>query len=148
MSPGPGAHIWIAAGRTDMQRVMHGFSALVQIGPAKSPFSGKFFVFRGPPGDLIRILWCDGDGHCLVLKKLERGRIVWPQAESGAVSLVRAHRNRCSAETHDRCRTAAGGLTTSGDLLAFAARSSHGISRLAFCWDGMKRETSRTLPSG
>ncbi len=52
--------------------------------------SGHVFAFRGRRGDLIKLLWFDGDGLCLFSKKLERGRFVWPQAESGKVSLTRA----------------------------------------------------------
>lgn len=90
MTPGSSAHIWIAAGHTDMRRGMQGLSALVQTALAQNPFSGHVFVFRGRRGDLIKILWFDGDGLCLFLKKLERGRFVWPQAENGTVSLSRA----------------------------------------------------------
>lgn len=90
MSPGLNAHIWIAAGHTDMRRGMQGLSALVQTALEQSPFSGHVFVFRGRRGDLIKILWFDGDGLCLFLKKLERGRFVWPQAENGTVPLSRA----------------------------------------------------------
>src|SRR5260370_914572 len=56
----------------------------------KAPLSGHVFAFRGRRGDLIKLLWFDGDGLCLFSKKLERGRFVWPQAESGKVSLTRA----------------------------------------------------------
>ena len=52
--------------------------------------AGHVFVFRGRRGDLIKVLWWDGDGLCLFAKRLERGRFVWPQAESGTVSLTRA----------------------------------------------------------
>ena len=31
------------------------------------------FVFRGKRGDLIKLLWWDGDGLCLLAKRLERG---------------------------------------------------------------------------
>jgi transposase len=41
-------------------------------------------------GDLIKLIWHDGDGMCLFLKRLDRGRFVWPQATSGTVSLTRA----------------------------------------------------------
>src|ERR1700691_5739256 len=51
---------------------------------------GAVFVFRGRRGDLIKVLWYDGDGLCLFAKRLERGRFVWPQASSGTVSLTRA----------------------------------------------------------
>jgi transposase len=41
-------------------------------------------------GDLIKLLWFDGDGLCLFQKRLERGRFIWPQATSGTVCLTRA----------------------------------------------------------
>jgi len=47
-------------------------------------------VFRGRRGDLIKLLWYDNDGLSLFAKRLERGRFVWPRAESGTVSLMRA----------------------------------------------------------
>jgi len=56
----------------------------------EQPYSGHVFVFRGRRGDIIKCLWFDGDGLCLFAKRLERGRFVWPKAESGTVSLSRA----------------------------------------------------------
>lgn len=41
-------------------------------------------------GDMVKLLWFDGDGLCLFSKRLERGRFVWPQATSATVSLSRA----------------------------------------------------------
>jgi len=38
----------------------------------------------------VKMLWFDGDGLCLLAKRLERGRFVWPQATRGSVSLTRA----------------------------------------------------------
>ena len=86
----PKTHIWIAAGVTDMRRGFDGLSALVQTKLEQSPFSGHVFVFRGRRGDLIKVLWWDGDGLCLFAKRLERGRFVWPQASDGSVALTRA----------------------------------------------------------
>jgi transposase len=85
-----GAHIWIAAGVTDLRHGFTGLSAVAQTVLQKEPFSGHIFVFRGRRGDLVKLLWWDGDGLCLFAKRLERGRFVWPQAESGTVSLTRA----------------------------------------------------------
>ena len=82
--------IWIAAGVTDLRRGFTGLSAQVQTKLEQSPFSGHVFVFRGRRGDLIKVLWYDGDGLCLFAKRLEGGRFVWPQATSGTVSLTRA----------------------------------------------------------
>jgi transposase len=82
--------VWIAAGVTDLRRGFTGLSALVESKLEEKPFSGHVFVFRGRRGDLIKVLWYDGDGLCLFAKRLEPGRFVWPQAASGTVSLTRA----------------------------------------------------------
>ena len=58
--------------------------------PCRYARSGNLFVFRGKRGDLIKVLWWDGQGLCLLAKRLESGRFVWPQAESGSVSLTPA----------------------------------------------------------
>jgi len=82
--------IWIAAGVTDLRRGFTGLSALVQTKLEKSPMSGQVFIFRGRRGDLVKLIWFDGDGLCLFQKRLERGRFIWPQATEGSVSLTRA----------------------------------------------------------
>jgi transposase len=82
--------IWIAAGVTDLRRGFDGLSAIAQTALEQNPFSGHVFVFRGRRGDLIKLLWWDGDGLCLFAKRLERGRFVWPKAENGTVCLTRA----------------------------------------------------------
>lgn len=73
-----------------MRKGMDGLAALVQTVLAENPFSGHLFVFRGRRGDLVKLLCFDGDGLCLFAKRLERGRFVWPQADSGSVSLSAA----------------------------------------------------------
>jgi len=85
-----GTSVWLAAGVTDMRKGMDGLAALVQTTLAENPFSGQLFVFRGRRGDLVKLLWFDGDGMCLFAKRLERGRFVWPQATSGSVWLTAA----------------------------------------------------------
>jgi transposase len=85
-----GTRIWIAAGLTDMRSGFNGLVSKVQTALAEDPFSGHVFVFRGKRGDLIKVLWWTGDGLCLLAKRLERGRFVWPQATSGTVSLTQA----------------------------------------------------------
>ena len=73
-----------------MRRGFTGLSAVVQTALDADPFAGHVFVFRGRRGDLIKVLWWDGDGLCLFSKRLEHGRFVWPQSEDGTVSLSRA----------------------------------------------------------
>ena len=67
-----------------------GLSAQVQTVLQQQPFSGHVFLFRGRRGDIVKCLWFDGDGLCLLSKRLERGRFIWPQAKDGTVCLTRA----------------------------------------------------------
>ena len=85
-----GTRVWIVAGHTDMRKGFDGLAALVQTTLAANPFGGHVFVFRGRRGDIIKLLGWSGDGLCLLAKRLERGRFVWPQAASGTVSLSQA----------------------------------------------------------
>jgi transposase len=85
-----GTRIWIVAGVTDLRRGFVGLSGVVQTALQENPFSGQVFIFRGKRGDLIKVLWFDGDGLCLFAKRLERGRFIWPQATSGTVLLTPA----------------------------------------------------------
>ena len=85
-----GTRIWLAAGVTDMRKGFDGLAAQVQAALSESPFTGHVFVFRGRAGDRVKVLWWDGTGLCLFAKRLERGRFVWPQAQSGAVALSAA----------------------------------------------------------
>ena len=75
-----GTKIWLAAGVTDMRAGMNGLAAKAQTALAEDPYSGHVFLFRGRRGD----------GLCLLAKRLERGRFVWPQAASGSVALTQA----------------------------------------------------------
>ena len=91
MNPLPvGTRVWLAAGVTDMRRGMDSLAAQVQTTLEQNPFSGHVFVFRGRRGDLVKLLWWSGDGLNLYAKRLERGRFVWPQAQSGSVALSAA----------------------------------------------------------
>lgn len=85
-----GTRVWIAAGVTDMRKGMDGLAALVQRSLSVEPFGGHVFVFRGRRGDQVKLLWGSAEGLNLYIKRLERGRFVWPQAEGGAVHLSSA----------------------------------------------------------
>lgn len=39
----------------------------------QQPLSGHVVVLRGRRGDIVKVLWFDGDGLCLLAKRLERG---------------------------------------------------------------------------
>jgi transposase len=87
IGPHAGTRVWLAAGVTDMRCGIDSLAAKVQTALTQDPYAGHVFAFRGRRGDLVKLLWCDGDGMCMLTKRLERGRFVWPMADSGSVSL-------------------------------------------------------------
>lgn len=72
-----GTQVWLAAGVTDMRKGMDGLAALVQTPIKENPFSGQLFVFGGSRGDLVNLLWFDGNG------------LYWPNAWSAAATFGR-----------------------------------------------------------
>jgi transposase len=82
-----GTRVWLATGHTDMRRGMNGLALQVQEVLQRDPYGGHVFVFRGKRGDLIKILWSDGQGICLFAKRLEHGRFIWPSAADGVVTI-------------------------------------------------------------
>jgi transposase len=88
MIPVPtGVRVWLATGHTDMRRGFPGLSLQVQEVLKCDPLSGHLFVFRGRKGDLLKVIWHDGQGACLFTKRLEKGRFLWPSPADGAISI-------------------------------------------------------------
>ena len=73
-----------------MRKGFNGLSALAETVLREDPFSGHLFVFRGRQGDLIKVIWFDGQGSCLLTKRLERGRFIWPSPSTVNVSVSSA----------------------------------------------------------
>lgn len=91
MIPVPvGTRIWLAAGVTDMRRGFSLLAAQAETALGLDPYAGHLFVFRGRQGDLIKVIWFDGQGSCLFAKRLEKGRFVWPAASAGKIALTPA----------------------------------------------------------
>ncbi|HTV80358.1 MAG TPA: IS66 family insertion sequence element accessory protein TnpB [Acetobacteraceae bacterium] len=86
----PGVRVYLACGTTDMRRGMAGLAMQVQQVLAQDPFGGAVFAFRGRRSGLIKLLWHDGIGLCLLTKRLERGQFIWPMTSTGTVSLTPA----------------------------------------------------------
>src|SRR3954453_15732147 len=107
----------LAAGRTDMRKGFDGLAAVVQERLAQDPFEGHLFVFRGQRGDLLKILWWDGQGLCLFAKRLERGRFVWPSPADGKVAITPAQLSMLLEGIDWRCRGAPGGRSWRAEIL-------------------------------
>ena len=82
--------VWLAAGHTDMRKGFDGLAVLVQETLKRDPHDGQLFVFRGKRGDLIKLIWHDGQGMSLFAKRLERGRFIWPATVGEAVTISAA----------------------------------------------------------
>ena len=88
MIPVPGnAKIWLALGHTDMRRGMNTLALQVQQTLQHDVHAGDLWVFRGRNGSLCKVLWHDGIGMSLYIRRLERGRFVWPSAKEGVVAI-------------------------------------------------------------
>jgi transposase len=90
IGPPAGVRVFLACGATDMRKGMIGLAMLVQQGLSEDPFSGALFAFRGRRAGLIKVLWHDGIGLCLLTKRLERAQFIWPTTSTGAVTLSAA----------------------------------------------------------
>ena len=82
-----GVRVWLATGYTDMRKGFASLSLQVQEVLRRDPLSGHLFCFRGRRGNLLKVIWHDGQGACLFTKRLERGRFLWPSAADGAVTI-------------------------------------------------------------
>ena len=87
-----GVRVWLSSGPTDMRRGMNSLALQVQEVLKLNAHGGDLFVFRGKRGDLLKVLWADGLGMSLYIKRLERGRFIWPAPVGGVVPISGAQR--------------------------------------------------------
>jgi len=87
---GPATRIYLAAGATDLRKNFEGLYGLVRDRLSCDPLSGHIFLFSNAQRNRLKLLFWDGSGLWVCAKRLERGRFVWPKAESGSVALSKA----------------------------------------------------------
>ena len=85
-----GTRVHLAAGYADLQKGIDGLAVMVQQVLGLDPFSGDLFVFRGRRADMVKVLFWDGTGLCLLTKRLEIGAFPWPTGQSGIESISSA----------------------------------------------------------
>lgn len=81
--------IYLATELVDMRNGIDGLRALVERTVKAKSFGGHLFVFVGKQKDKVKILYWDGNGFALYLKRLEQGRFHLP-----AVDASRRHVSR------------------------------------------------------
>ena len=84
----PDVRVYLACGVTDMRKGMVGLAMLVQQTLSEDPLDGAIYAFRGRRTGLIKLIWHDGVGLCMLTKRLERGHFAWPSATTaGRIAL-------------------------------------------------------------
>jgi len=73
-----------------MRKVMNTLALRVQQGLGRDPHAGEIFWFRGRRGDVVKLLWHDGVGMSLYMKRLEAGKFIWPSSGSGEAVQISA----------------------------------------------------------
>ena len=99
-----GLRVYLACGATDMRKGMAGLAMLVQQNLSTNPFDGAVFAFRGRRAGLIKLLWHDGLGLCMLTKRLEQGQFMWPSATSTGKIALSDSRNRPPRSTDAQWR--------------------------------------------
>ena len=82
-----GMRVWLATGHTDMRCGFPSLALRVQEVLKRDAMGGGLFCFRGKRGDLLKVIWHDGQGACLFTKRLERGRFIWPSVAGESVTI-------------------------------------------------------------
>jgi transposase len=72
--------ILVRPGITDMRKAINGLSVLVEQEMELDPFEdGAVFLFCNRQRRIMKALFWDATGFCLVQKRLEKHRFPWPQ---------------------------------------------------------------------
>lgn len=84
-----GARVFVVPKPVDFRKGPDSLIALVRDSGA-DPFSGALYVFRAKRADRVKIVWWDGTGLCLFIKRLDEQGFHWPKIENGVIRLISA----------------------------------------------------------
>ena len=73
--------VFVSPSPLDMRRSFDGLAAAVRERMDLSPDGGDLFVFSNRRGHLIKILFFDQQGYCLLCKRMEKGVFKFPFSE-------------------------------------------------------------------
>ena len=86
---GAATRIYVATGATDMRKGFNGLDGLIRERLECDPTSGHIFLFSNARRDRLRLVFFDGSGLWVCAKRIERGRLHWPEASDVKVQLSR-----------------------------------------------------------
>jgi transposase len=70
----------------DMRKSWNGLVALVQFGMKLDVYEESLFVFCGRSNRLLKIVYWDGNGFCIWMKKLEQGNFPFQSKQNPEIS--------------------------------------------------------------
>lgn len=73
--------LFVALTPVDLRKSFNGLFALAKEQLEQEPTSGHLFLFTNKARNRLKILFYDGSGLCLFIKKLDRGTFSWPKGE-------------------------------------------------------------------
>lgn len=80
-------HIWLYTQPTDMRKSFNGLIALTREALHEDPLGGDWFVFINRRKTQIKVLYFDGSGYCIWLKRLEQGQFNYRASLTGKSAL-------------------------------------------------------------
>ena len=83
-----GLKVFVALEPCDLRKSFNGLHALVSERLGEDPRRGALFVFTNRRRTRLKILYWDGTGLWVMIKRLEEGTFAWPRSvEAGATKL-------------------------------------------------------------
>ncbi|MFO1432689.1 MAG: IS66 family insertion sequence element accessory protein TnpB [Candidatus Competibacteraceae bacterium] len=85
----PQSRIFLAIAPVDFRKGIDGLAAVCRQAFAQNPLNGALYVFRNRTGTALKLLYYDGQGYWLCLKRFSAGRLRWwPPAGAATVRLA------------------------------------------------------------
>lgn len=82
LTPAPGLRIFLRRESTDMRIGIDGLANLTRNVLAQDPLSGHLFVFINRRADLLKSLFWERGGYCMLVKRLESGTFPIPKGDN------------------------------------------------------------------
>ena len=77
--------VYLHRAPVDFRKQINGLAVLVAESMQMDVFKPALYVFTNAARNRVKVLYWDGDGFCLWLKRLEKARFVWPLAHESDV---------------------------------------------------------------
>ena len=81
--------VFVAVEPCDMRKSFNGLHALASERLEEDPRSGALFVFSNRSHNRLKILYWDGTGLWVMIKRLEKGTFSWPRNVEAGVSKLK-----------------------------------------------------------